>query len=325
MGGSFSPFHLAHLNSLLTVREQFALKNIIVIPSFQTPLREGKELVSPFHRKEMLKKALNLYPFMLVDDQEIGRKGLSLSHQSVTQLVKQRKGEELFFIMGLDQFYIFDQWRNFKDILKKTNLIVTSRPGRAFPQKLADFPKGLQPLIKKRLTTKLFLKGTDKKIYFCALKDMDISSSHIKQRLREGKETAHLLPPAVSLYIKKNRLYREEELDLTQELIDFSIKELKKKKAYDIKSFDLRSKLLPFSYGLIATASNTRQTKALAIHLKKKIKEQFELNPLSEEGQKESRWIVFDYGNLVIHIFYGYTKKIYNLEELWERPFARTN
>ena len=98
------------------------------------------------------------------------------------------------------------------------------------------------------------------------------------------------------------------------------MKELAKKKAYDIKSFDLRSRPLPFSFGLIASAANTRQTKALAVHLKEKIKKSFGLQPINEEGQTEARWIVLDYGDLVIHIFYDYTKKFYKLEELWEAP-----
>lgn len=321
MGGSFDPFHLAHFNSLLTVKEQFALKDIILIPSFQTPLKKKEKDISPSQRLEMLQQALSSYPFMTVDRQEILRKGVSYTHRTITQLFKKRTKEDLFFIMGLDQFYIFDKWKNFKSILEKTNLIVTSRPGLSFPKKLTDFPKGLRAFIKKRSAKEVSLKCSEKKIYFCALKDMDISSSYIRKRLKEGKEVSHLLTKEVDLYIKEHKLWqgKEHEIEVqTQELIDFSIKELKKKKAYDIKSFDLRSKPLPFSYGLIVSASNTRQTKALAVHIKRKIKQRFALEPIGEEGKTSARWIVFDYGNLVIHIFYDYTKRFYKLEELWE-------
>lgn len=325
MGGSFNPFHLAHLNSLLTVREQFHLQNILLIPSFQTTLKKAEEEVSPFHRLEMLKGILSSYPFMKVDDQEILRKGLSYTYQTITQLTKKRANEDLFFIMGLDQFYIFDQWKNFKEILKKSKLIVTSRPGLSFPKKLLDCPKGLRPLIKSQRGKEISLKDTDNRIYFCSLKDMDISSSYVRERLREGKEVSQLLPESVDSYIKQKQLYASQPESLVvpvQELLDFSIKELKKKKAYDIKSFDLRSRPLPFSYGLIVSGSNTRQTKALAVHIKKSIKKHFGLKPLSEEGKESARWIVFDYGDLLIHIFYDYTKKFYKLEELWTSPLS---
>lgn len=325
MGGSFSPFHLGHLNSLLTVREQFGLEKILLIPSFHTPLKKKKEEVSPADRLEMLKETLPSYPFMSVDDQEILRKGMSYTYLTVDRLFEERPEAELFFIMGLDQFFIFDRWKRFEEILKRTNLIVTSRPGVLFPQKLSEFPKGLRSLIKKRMSKQVSLKKGFKRIYFCALKDMDISSSHIKKRIKEGKEVSHLLPEPVHLYIREKGLYGNDSSgtdNQTHKLLDFCAKEFTSKKAFDIQAFDLRSRPLPFSFGLIVSGANTRQTRALASHIKRVVKKKFDLNPIGEEGQEENRWIVFDYGDLVIHIFYDYTKRFYNLEELWSEPKA---
>ena len=330
MGGSFDPFHLAHLNSLLTVKEKFNLDYILLIPSFKTPLKYGGKEINPFHRLEMLQRVAENYSFVFVDDQEIDRKEVSYTYKTVDELFKKRKQEALFFIMGLDQFYIFDQWKNYEEILQKINLIVTSRPGTQFPKKLSDLPQGLKPMVKTRKPDFITLKPlkklsktkkrAGKAIYFCELKDMDISSSDIKKRLLEGKEFSYLLPQKVDLYIKENKLYTKQAKapDHTNFLIEFAIKELKKKKAYDIKLYDLRNKPLPFSFGLLAVASNTRQTVAIANHLKRTIKEKFDLKPWSEEGKESAKWIVLDYGGLVFHIFYDYTRKFYNLEELWE-------
>ena len=133
MGGSFNPFHLAHLNSLLTVRETFKMDQILLIPSFKTPLKSPEEELEPSHRLEMLVKSVKKYPFIKVDTQEIERKGLSYTYKTVQELYKKRQAnEELFFIMGLDQFYAFDQWKHYQKILEKVNLIVTSRPGVFF-------------------------------------------------------------------------------------------------------------------------------------------------------------------------------------------------
>ena len=208
MGGSFNPFHFAHLNSLLTVREQFALDNIIVVPSFKTPL-QTESAASPIHRLEMLQNLFSFYPFITVDDQEIRRKGISYTHRTITQLFKKRNQEELFFIMGLDQFLIFDRWKNFKEILKKTNLIVTSRPGNIFSNKrTADFPKGIKTSYQKKIIKgDLFKNFRKKNLFLCNLKDMDISSSYIRERIKEKKEVDHLLPKTVDLYIKDHQLY----------------------------------------------------------------------------------------------------------------------
>ena len=250
MGGSFNPFHLGHLNSLLTVKEQFKLDNIILIPCFKSPLGQKQESLKPFYRLEMLKKLSHLYHFIKVDDQEIQRKGISYTHSTVNNWFKKKEVGDLFFIMGLDQFYVFDKWKNFKSLLKKTNFIVTSRPGLLFPKNLEDFPKGLQALLKQYLTKEKQLKAllnykpnkdkdlksllnykskkdkdlqnnpvfiktevqfnmTKNKMYFCELKDMDISSSYIRQRLKEGKSASHLLLKEVILYIKEKGLYKK--------------------------------------------------------------------------------------------------------------------
>lgn len=330
MGGSFDPFHLAHLNSLLTVKEKFSLDYILLVPSFKTPLKSKIKEINPIHRLEMLKQVVKNYPFMSVDDQEINRKGVSYTYKTINELFKERKQEELFFIMGLDQFYLLNQWKNYKTILQKINLIVTSRPGNQFPTKISDFPLGLKEIIKNKKSDYVELKPIKssskdkvqegKHIYFCKLRDMDISSSDVKSRLLKGKEFSHLLSTEVGLYIKQNKLYTDKVKapDYTQALLKFSVQELIKKKAYDIKCYDLRERPLPFSFAVIAIASNTRQTKAIAKHLKKKITEGFNLKVWSEEGLESAKWIVLDYGDFVFHIFYDYTRKFYNLEELWE-------
>jgi len=323
MGGSFDPFHLAHLNSLLTVKECFKLDSIILIPSFKTPLKNRKSS-SSFHRLNMLKELIKSYPFLQVDTQELSRKGISYTYITIQELLKKLEIEKLFFIMGLDQFYIFDQWKNYEDILKKSHLIVTSRPGLIFPKKQSELPKKLQRLFKKKEVLKsyqkLSLKQAYKDIFFVPLKDMDISSSDIRKRIKKGQTISHLLYKKIESYIQKNKLYTKQEKSLsqTETLIQFVLEELKQKKAYDIKLYNLSSKPLAFSFGLIVSTSNTWQTKALAKHLKKRIKTCFKINPLNEEGKESSSWIVLDYHDIVLHIFYDYTRNFYNLEELWQ-------
>ena len=328
MGGGFDPFHLAHLNSLLTVKEKFQIDQILLIPSFKTPLKKRDTSGTAFHRLNMLEKMAELYSFIQIDKQEISRKGWSYTYKTIQELSKERKDEELFFIMGLDQFSIFEQWKNYDELLKKSHLIVTSRPGLKFPKRRSDFPKTLQSFVKSSYlkegllngVKKISYEGEYKNIFFLPLKDMDISSSDIRQRVRNNNMISHLLPQEVDSYIKQNQLYlaEEEEERNSKKWIDFIIEELEAKKAYNIECYDLRSKSIPFSFGLIASASNMRQTKSLAQNLKKKIRENFQLKPLSEEGGEASRWIVLDYGDLVVHLFYDYTRRFYNLEELWE-------
>ena len=68
---------------------------------------------------------------------------------------------------------------------------------------------------------------------------MDISSSYIRQRLKDRKEVSHLLPKSVDLYIQTHKLYFSQVVklkDQSQELIDFIVKELKRKKSLRYKN-----------------------------------------------------------------------------------------
>ena len=66
-------------------------------------------------------------------------------------------------------------------------------------------------------------------------------------------------------------------------------------------------------YFLLRTAANSRQAKAIADYLL----EENEQKPLRMEGYQEGRWILLDYGALIVHIFQEEEREYYNLERLW--------
>jgi ribosome-associated protein len=69
-------------------------------------------------------------------------------------------------------------------------------------------------------------------------------------------------------------------------------------------------------YFLIASGNSTRQVQAIARHLQIKMKEKgFRIYGV--EGEKEGQWILLDYGDVVIHIFYNPVREFYDLEGLW--------
>lgn len=97
----------------------------------------------------------------------------------------------------------------------------------------------------------------------------------------------------------------------------------------DIKANDIlvinTSKNSPlFERMIIASAQSTRQTKALADQVEKKLKELGE-EPLSEEGARSGEWILVDFGEVLVHIMQPAVRAYYNLEELWNaRPASST-
>ena len=206
MGGSFNPPHFGHINSLQTVRKQFLLDWIYVVPAFKPPLSRPIKETIPSQRVKMLKAAFQNSPFIKVDEREIHRKETSYSYITVEGIARQWEKAELFFILGLDQFQIWDQWKNSRKILAKSHLIVTSRSGKEFPSSKETLPKTLQQEVSSFSLELVTLKNK-KTIYFCQLKDKNISSTLVREKLKKGVSPHSLIPPSVFNYINKKRFY----------------------------------------------------------------------------------------------------------------------
>lgn len=69
-------------------------------------------------------------------------------------------------------------------------------------------------------------------------------------------------------------------------------------------------------YFLIVSGSSSRQVQAICRHLRRGLRDKG-LKPLGVEGEQEGQWILMDYGDLVIHLFYEPIREFYDLEGLW--------
>ena len=90
-------------------------------------------------------------------------------------------------------------------------------------------------------------------------------------------------------------------------------------KARDIEIFDVRHLTSMFDQVILATAESTRQTKALANHLRETVKE-LGSKVYGVEGEDSGEWVLIDLGDTVVHIMQPAVRENYNLEELWDHP-----
>jgi ribosome-associated protein len=107
-------------------------------------------------------------------------------------------------------------------------------------------------------------------------------------------------------------------MTLTPEAIAATVAELAAdRKALDIVGLDVRGMVSYADYFLICTGRSDRQARAIhdAIHLG--MKSAHGLLPRRVEGVTESRWILLDYLDVVVHIFTPETREYYRLEQLW--------
>ncbi|MBR1747864.1 MAG: ribosome silencing factor [Clostridia bacterium] len=99
---------------------------------------------------------------------------------------------------------------------------------------------------------------------------------------------------------------------------DIIIELLKAKKATDITVIDVAEQTIIADFFIIATGKSTSQVKALTESLEEKGEEKG-LTLLRRDGEREARWVVMDYGGVIVHIFNDSTRDFYALEKLWEK------
>lgn len=102
----------------------------------------------------------------------------------------------------------------------------------------------------------------------------------------------------------------------TQEKLEKIVQTLDKKKAEDIRVIGITNLTIIADYFIIATGTSTTQVKALADEVEYQLS-QSGVEPKGSEGYRSSTWIVLDYADIVVHVFYRDTRNEYQLERLW--------
>ncbi len=87
-------------------------------------------------------------------------------------------------------------------------------------------------------------------------------------------------------------------------------------KGFDISVMDVREMTSLASYMIVASASSSRQTKAIANNVLEKLKE-LGVQSRGTEGEREGEWVLVDLGDIIVHIMLPTTRAYYNLEQLW--------
>ncbi|WP_415061751.1 nicotinate (nicotinamide) nucleotide adenylyltransferase [Bdellovibrio sp.] len=318
-GGSFNPPHMGHLNAIQTVAKKAGLGKVHVVPAAQNPLKTPVEGPTTEQRLELTRLAFEQYGDMyFVDDQEIKRGGMSYTVDTVMNLRKTYEASDLYLVVGADKFEELAQWKDFQKLLAETNLIVTTRPGYETPESLEEMPGYLKPYVSD-FDFNFIELNTGRNIQFITLRDIEISSSEVRKWLRTGKPVEKYLPLAVESYIKEHKLYRNlgDRIGDYKKFTEFCANVLFSKKGINVRAYDLTASSAPSEYTLIASGTSTRHAAAMAENIVTAVKEEYNLHPQSVEGIDEGRWVLVDYGSLIIHIFYDFVRQEYSLENLW--------
>lgn len=196
MGGTFNPIHCGHLISAQEVMMKFRLDEVLFIPNRLPPHRpDDPEIIGAEHRLEMIRIGIASNPRFKASRLELDRPAISYTVDTIRILKQEFPQTEISFITGTDSLIRY-QWHAFDELLEMLKyFIVVSRSG---------FP--LESLKKK--VKSLCLRQPDKIVHL-PIPCLDISSTEIRKRVREGKSIRYLVPEPVEQYIMEHHLYRE--------------------------------------------------------------------------------------------------------------------
>lgn len=319
-GGSFNPPHVGHTNLVETVAKKIGLDFVYIIPAYQNPLKVKIDGPTPEQRLTMTQLAFqDLGEKFVVSDLEINRKGTSYTIDTINDLKNKHPEADLFLILGADNFELFSDWKDPKKILENCNLIIASRPGWEVPTEKAELPDFFQKITADFDFNFVELKyGTS--VQFLKLKDIEISAQEIRKWVRIGKNVDKYLPLAVERYIADNKIYASlgSKIPDYKKFTEFCAQVLFDRKAIQVRAFDLRQLSAPTEFSLVASGTSTRHATALGENIMMAVKEEFNVYPQSVEGTDEGRWVLLDYGSLIIHLFYDFVRQEYSLEKLWQ-------
>ncbi len=104
--------------------------------------------------------------------------------------------------------------------------------------------------------------------------------------------------------------------DRAVELVHAAARAASDKLATDLLAFDVSEQLAITDAFLLASGSNDRQVKAIVDEVEDKLRE-IGAKPVRREGERDGRWVLIDYGEIVVHVQHEEEREFYALERLW--------
>ena len=126
-------------------------------------------------------------------------------------------------------------------------------------------------------------------------------------------------PTDTSFAISESSSTAERTADRALQLALAAARTAEENQAQDIVVLDMRGITPVFDYFVLATGNSRRQLHAISEEIDHCLEDEMGDQRMGIEGYNESRWILLDYGNVVIHIFDGETREYYALEEFWNQ------
>jgi nicotinate-nucleotide adenylyltransferase len=184
-GGIFDPVHYGHLLLFNECAEQLDLRKVLLIPAYSAVHKMQAAISGYVHRRSMVEIVCDGNErFELCEiEREFG--GPSYTINTVRALKDRYSDAEFYFLVGLDNLEKMENWHRPDEILDEVNVVVGSRPV-------------------ENLSHSSSYSG---RVSFIDIPLLEISSTHIRERVKRGRSIKYLVPEQIERYIHDHGLY----------------------------------------------------------------------------------------------------------------------
>lgn len=195
LGGTFDPIHIGHLILAEESWYQLGLEKVLLVPAADPPHKRDRLLSPVDHRVAMIQLAIADNPHLELSRVDVDRPGPHYTVDMVHLLYDQYgPGTDLYFLMGLDSLADLPNWHQPQQLMELCNLVALTRPDSGL-----DWDSLEQSL-----------PGIRWRVIFLPMPELDISSTMIQQRVRQGRPIRYQVLPPVEDYIGAHSLYHWE-------------------------------------------------------------------------------------------------------------------
>ncbi len=193
LGGAFNPPHLGHLVLAQEAVSQLGLSRLVWMPYGEPSHRVLEDDPGPEVRFTMCSYAVGADARFAVSRMEIDRGGPVYTVDTLREIADRGEGHELFLVLGGDQAASLASWRSPEEVLSLASLAVVERE----EYRREEILSRVEPLC----------SGMDDRLVFLDMPRIEISSSLVRARAREGKPIRYLVPDKVANYVGAQSLY----------------------------------------------------------------------------------------------------------------------
>ena len=200
LGGTFDPIHMGHMIIAEQAYDQFALDEVLLIPSGHSYFKDSREqkVLDPEIRYEMTALAASVHERFTASRIEVDRSGNSYTYETLEALAKEYPGAELYNIVGADTICNMRLWYKPEAIFR--NCIILAAGGE---EQVSE--ASMQEEIS------LLERDYGAVIRTLSVPTIGISSTDIRERVRSGRSIRYLVPEPVERYIMETGIYGDSK------------------------------------------------------------------------------------------------------------------